>query len=265
MPILAEIDWENAEKAFDKSGIAAIPVGAIHDHGQSPLGVDFMIPVRICEKLASKTDAIVLPPICYGYNPSYMGWHKGSITVRPQCVYDLGLDICRSLYEWGIRKVLFVNGHGGSTPTLENIARTMYFGDQKMLIAIVEWWNLAKEIYRPCQEVISTRLKEDKHTSANFIEASAALSIDPSCVDLDKVKTVSYKKIFGSKIIPVKTTNVKFENGTIRMILGNKDIEQEDYNLCAAGKELGDEMLATVTDYLARFIEEFEKLEIPEE
>ncbi len=265
MPFLAEISWEKAEKAFKKTDVALIPSGALHDHGQSPLGVDYLIPAEIAKRLAKETNVIVCPPISYGYNPSYMGWHPGSITVRPQCLYDLGYDICDSLYKWGIRKVIFLNGHGGSTPILENIARTMYLEEQKMLIAIVEWWNLVKEIYKPVQEILQTKLKNDKHTSANFIEASGALSVDPSCVNLERIRTVNLKPIFGSKIIPIKTTLVKFENGTIRLMLRNMDIEQDHEKICAASKEIGDDMIDTVTSYLTRFIKEFEKLKIPTE
>lgn len=247
-----------------KTTVAIVPIGALHDHGQTPVGIDCLASTTIANRLASKTNALVLPPMNYGPTDSYMSSHPGSINVSKKCVYEMALGICESLYHWGMRKVLFVNGHGGCTPPLEDVAKIMSFGERRMLVAIVEWWNLIKEgIHKPSYEIISTHLKDDKHVSANFIEAATALAIDPTLVDTDKIRTVALKKILGPNVVPTRTTTVRFENGTIRMIFKNKDLEEDVQKLSFANKEIGTQMLDTVTDYLVRFVAEFEKMQVP--
>jgi len=82
-------------------------------------------------------------------------------------------------------------------------------------------------------------------------------------VNVDKVRTVALKRVFGSKVVPVRTTMVRFENGILHLILRNRDLEIDEQKLCVASKEAGDKILGSLTEYPARFIAEFEKMRIP--
>lgn len=104
--------WEEAKQLIEKSkGVAIIPIGSIEQHGPHlPLGTDSYVAITLAEDAAEKTDAIIVPPLWFGWSPHHMVL-PGTITIRPEVLIDITYDIISSLVQHGINKIILLNGH----------------------------------------------------------------------------------------------------------------------------------------------------------
>ncbi|MBQ8829423.1 MAG: creatininase family protein [Burkholderiaceae bacterium] len=104
--------WEEAKIAIEKSkGVAIIPVGSVEQHGlHLPVGTDTYVAMTLAEEAAGRTDAIVVPPVWFGWSPHHMVL-PGTVTIRPEVLIELTYDIIKSLSEHGLKKIILINGH----------------------------------------------------------------------------------------------------------------------------------------------------------
>jgi len=91
--------------------------------------------------VSNKLPIAVLPPVWFGYTVAMLKNWAGTITIRPKVLIDLLYDICRSLVDMGIKKILIVNGHGNNPGVLDVVARTV--GDDfKVFPAVANIFNM---------------------------------------------------------------------------------------------------------------------------
>lgn len=104
--------WEEAAEAIKESkGVAILPVGSVEQHGfHLPVGTDSYVAITLAECAAEKTNALLVPPVWFGWSPHHMV-RPGTITIRPEVLMDLTYDIMASLKAHGITKVVMINGH----------------------------------------------------------------------------------------------------------------------------------------------------------
>lgn len=250
---LEKITWVQAKEYFEKKDIAIIPVGSTENHGsQLCLGTDFLIPRKLCEMMDERLDVLIAPTIPFGVADQHTDF-PGTITIGQDGLYDIVNRVASELYKWGIRKFVFLNGHGGNTPVLQRVCLEL---DRKNAVGcLLNWWTLAGDL-KP----------EWKGGHGGGEETAAMLAIDPSCVhmqyfmpfepaDLSEDLTfagasdVSFKGIR----IPVPRHVTRFsECGWF-----GPDSPRE------ATVEWGKKMLFSTADFYADFIEAFEKVELP--
>ncbi|MHB1253879.1 MAG: creatininase family protein [Candidatus Humimicrobiaceae bacterium] len=111
-----------------KNGMVIIPIGACEEHGRHlPVNTDTEIAYRAAidaaEKVKEEIPVAVLPAVWFGYTVSVLKNWPGVITVDPKVLIDLLCDICKSLIDMKIKKILFVNGHGGNPGVLDVVAK----------------------------------------------------------------------------------------------------------------------------------------------
>lgn len=104
--------WPEAEEAIKNSGgVAIVPVGSVEQHSlHLPLGTDSYVAITLAEDAAKETDAVVTPPVWFGWSPHHMV-RPGTITIRPEVLADLTYDIMASLAQHGLKKIILINGH----------------------------------------------------------------------------------------------------------------------------------------------------------
>lgn len=109
---LQDKSWKEAEHAIQKSrGVAILPVGSIEQHGyHMPLGTDSYVAITLAEDAAQKTDALIVPPLWFGWSPHHMV-RPGTITIRPETLSAITYDIAASLSHHRIRTLIMINGH----------------------------------------------------------------------------------------------------------------------------------------------------------
>lgn len=244
--LLQDLTWVEAKKAFETAKIAIIPVGSHEQHGPHlPLINDAATAFEMAKKAAekAKTETIITPPIVYGVSHHHMPF-PGTITLSPQTLIALIMDICRSLKAHGIERVAFVNGHGGNTPALTMAMRSVK-DDLGMKVAVINYWELIPD-------VIKATIESEVWGHACEFETSLALATYP-----EKVRTEALKK---AEMKDVKLPYVK--PGLALAV--HVSLNWSDYTATGsigdptlATKEKGDKMISAAVERMATFLEGF--------
>ena len=120
---------------------AVLPVGATEFHGDHlPFGTDTIAATAIAERLADELEAaLVLPPLAYGMSLHMLNW-PWSLSLRPDTLTRVIVDIAESLLAHGITRLLVISAHDGNPPCSENAAREL--NDRHgMVVAIFGGWQ----------------------------------------------------------------------------------------------------------------------------
>src|SRR5712691_174031 len=91
--------------------VVLLPVGAVEQHGPHlPLGADLIQPMRVLERVAEKTGAILAPPIPYGLVQTSRPY-PGSVGVSFEALRAYVGDVLGDLVRNGFRRIVVVSGH----------------------------------------------------------------------------------------------------------------------------------------------------------
>jgi len=132
-----------AAESIARTGIAIVPVGAIEPHGRhAPLGSDTFIANEIAERLARAVDAVVFPPMPLGVmNVGYdFRYLPGTISIDSDILIALYTNIGRELGRSGVRRLVFVNGHGPNAAVL-GISAYQIRDQADVQVGLLEWWT----------------------------------------------------------------------------------------------------------------------------
>lgn len=139
---LAEISWTDADVLFGETDVVLLPVGSTEQHGpRAVLGTDHMAPAGIAREAGRRSGVLVAPMVPYGMALHHMAF-PGTISLRPSTLLQVIYDLLASLARHGFRRVLFLNGHGGNTPSL--MAGVAEANDvyTDLRIKVRAWWEL---------------------------------------------------------------------------------------------------------------------------
>lgn len=158
--------------------VVIIPLGSIEQHGvQLPLGTDSLSAIEICKAIAKRTNSLVLPITWVGYSEHHMGF-KGTITFSQDTLFRIIMDTIKSLSRHGLKRILFVNFHGGNKDVLHFAVKE---SSKKYKL------NIITDSQEPEDPDAFTTLKNfDIHAGKG--ETSFMLSLLPELVDTDKIK-----------------------------------------------------------------------------
>ncbi len=182
--LISKIPWrEYSSKTQD--GIIILPVGATEQHSTHlPLGVDSIITENIALDLAEEIDALVAPPLYYGYKsqPSSGGGplFPGTIDLNGATLTSLAGDILKELMADGWQRILVLNGH------FENLAFLIEAADLLMReqksafprVVITSWWdNISNDVLPKIFDEVEFAGWELEH--AAIVETSAMMFFAP--------------------------------------------------------------------------------------
>ncbi|QLH10047.1 creatininase family protein [Candidatus Nitrosotenuis sp. DW1] len=121
-----------------KKQIAIIPVGSIEQHGPHlPVSTDSDIVTEVAKRVAKKCNLLLLPTITYGVSFEHAPFFNLSVT-RTTLQNQL-VDICNSLVENKIRKIIILNGHHGNQKALSGVTGKISRGKNK--ISVISYWH----------------------------------------------------------------------------------------------------------------------------
>ncbi len=117
---LHELAWPEVEAHLKGDDVALVPIGATEQHGPHlPLLTDTAWAIAAAEGAAARAGALAAPPLHVGWSPHHLGY-PGSLTLRPETLTAVALDICESLVCHGFRRIVMVNGNRiANLPPLE--------------------------------------------------------------------------------------------------------------------------------------------------
>ncbi len=178
--LLSELSWEEAKAELGKSDTAVVPVGANEQHGpQNPLGTDFLVAEALAKEVSARTGILTLPVVPFGVSSHHRQFH-GTIAISPAAFRAYMKGILSSLRSYGIRKVLVINGHGGNTSSLVELAREVREAGE-MYVVSTEWWHISAEL-------LPKLFPPEERMHAGSEETSVVLGLFPK---LSKLKRVS--------------------------------------------------------------------------
>ncbi len=144
-----------------KKQVAIIPVGSLEQHGPHlPVSTDSDIVTEIAKRVAKKCNLLLLPTITYGISFEHAPFFNLSVT-RTTLQNQL-VDICISLGENKIRKIIILNGHHGNQKALSGIAdKISKTSRDRNKVFVISYWQYMK--------------REFDH--AGFVETSLMLAV----------------------------------------------------------------------------------------
>lgn len=165
-----------------KDLIAVLPVGAVEQHGPHlPLSVDHTIVdgmiAAALPLLPDDLPVLVLPTLGIGKSNEHSQW-PGTLTFSAATLMAMWTDIGASVAAAGVRKLVFLNSHGGQIAPMDIVARDLRI-KHKMIVVAANWFamGLPDGLVSP---------EEDRHgIHAGDLETSVMLALRPDLVRMD--------------------------------------------------------------------------------
>jgi len=164
--------------------IAILPIAAVEQHGPHlPVGVDMLLN-RGCidlmiERAPRDLDIRILPIQQIGKSNEHI-WAKGTVTHTAHTLVDAWFEIGQSVSRAGVKKLVFVNSHGGNEEIMGIVARELRVREQ-MLVVKTGWTR-----FQPPDGMLSD--VEKRHgIHAGDLETSLMLHFHPELVHTDRL------------------------------------------------------------------------------
>ena len=174
--------WLMSGRRFDSAPklVAILPVGSVERHGDHlPLGTDTLEAETVASMVSEKMGAHLFPPVWYGSSLSLRRF-GGTIDVEPNSLHSYVKSIIREILRNGYLLVVVINGHGGNSYILREVAREVASEFRERAIMVIDWW---KDVG---QKVRETLFESPGHAGED--ETSVMMSIAPDYVDMDSAK-----------------------------------------------------------------------------
>lgn len=241
--VLPEMSWPEMAKYQESVELALIPVGSQEQHGPNmTFATDAERAYETSKLLGERLfpRVVVCAPVNYGVSYHHMKF-PGTLTMQPETLIAVLMDIAWSLKEHGIKKILMVNAHGGNRASLSMAAVKMRFQLGIQAAFIGSGTDLSKDLL---EEKGASQIRG--HACEG--EVSQGMFLAPWIVKADalapgELKDTPYQKRLWWGEVPWS-----FDEITANGALG--DATKASY-------ELGREMSVLVLDRLEAFIREY--------
>ncbi len=180
-----KLSWPEFKVLAENGAAAVIAVGAHEEHGpHCSLATDTIISNALAERIADRISGILLPKLSYGDSWSIRDF-PGTISLEPETLHHLLMDIAHSVQRAGVKAIIFVNGHFDNMVPIElTIRRLRLESDYPAMV-----------INFPDLEKIAARINESEPAGffffhADEFETSVVLSEFPEGVKMEKAAPV---------------------------------------------------------------------------
>ena len=115
---LDQSTWQEVEAYLRGSKGIILPIGSTEQHGPTGLvGTDALCADLVARGVGERASALVAPPLNFGMAQHHMAF-AGSMTLRPETMLAVLVDLLTSLAVHGFERCLIINGHGGNMATI---------------------------------------------------------------------------------------------------------------------------------------------------
>ncbi len=192
MQRLAEIPFPEVERiARTGRALVILPVGVVEEHGAHlPLGLDSFAAEVYAEAAAPHLEekgyeVVIAPTISYGVARAAIDF-PGTLSLEPETLRALVVDIGRSLTRQGLHRLVILNGHRDliHMKALDE-ARAMLIEEKTAQVLCVGFTNdpdLTAACYREGVPELSRSVRPDREGHGGEWETSLALHSFPGLV-----------------------------------------------------------------------------------
>ena len=119
----ADLTRPELNKRIDQDALVVVPIGSTEQHGEHlPVNCDAFIAGTYAQRAAALAtqrgvNVLVTPTIPFGFSLHHLAF-GGTISLRSQTLYAVLKDVMDSLISGGVKRILFVNAHGGNNPAI---------------------------------------------------------------------------------------------------------------------------------------------------
>ncbi|MEL7155127.1 MAG: creatininase family protein [Actinomycetota bacterium] len=182
---LGSLSGPGAAATLGADTTVVIPVGAIEQHGPHlPLNVDHLIADRaaaaVVERLGPELPLQVAPTLPYSKSNEH-AWSPGTLWLSNETMHCVLDDIARCVAFAGVRRLVFLNGHGGNTALLNVACREARLAHGLLTFVIHPFVPPA---YAPARPGADASTERGMGIHGGFEETSVMLHLAPELVDM---------------------------------------------------------------------------------
>jgi creatinine amidohydrolase len=239
--------------ALDRAqAVAILPIGAVEQHGPHlAMGVDHDLTIAVLARALPLIDSalivLALPVQAIGKSTEHEAF-PGTLSLSAETLLAVLHDIAASVARAGVRRLLFLNGHGGNRALLELACRDLR-ADPGLITAHVAWDDLAGA------EGVVGAVEAQNGLHAGDVETSAMLAAHPDMVRLDRAED------FGSAHLGWQKAHPELGLGGAALrpgwLMGDLNPRGAIGNASAATADKGERLLANAAQALARLVADF--------
>ncbi|MEG6509178.1 creatininase family protein [Methyloligella sp. 2.7D] len=164
--------------------LAVLPIGATEQHGgHLATGTDTFSAGTLAAHAAAEADVLVLPAIPYGCSHGHTELWPGTLSVEPETLTALILDVSRWAIRSGIKRLIYLSGHATNGPCIGSAILKLRYEQPEIRFRSVDIWTISKRVGE-----LYFRDAEDFH--ANRGETSLLMHAAPDMVRPDKAEDV---------------------------------------------------------------------------
>ncbi len=178
---VTHMNWVDFDAQRAEKDLLLIPLGAVEVYGPHlPMGADGIATSALAQRVADEVPALVGPLIPVGFSEALSAF-PGTLSVRPSSLIAYTRDVVESFIGWGVRRILFINGHAGNVPYLSELAMNLEH-ENGVRCAQIDWWRFIQPL--------TTDLVESDvlpHGHASEFGTSVMMHLVPDHVNLDRL------------------------------------------------------------------------------
>src|SRR5262245_39652792 len=248
--LLENLTWPEVKRLRLRDKVVIFPLGSFEQHGHHlPLTTDTDIVTAVARRIEQARPKIILclPTLWPGHSTHHL-FFPGTLSVSQMPYIQLVIELCRSIVNFGAKRVLLLNGHGGNDVPVRTAMRELKTAFPKTKFVFANYWSLAAASIKDIRESESGGLGH-----ACEMEASIMLHLHPDRVKLHLAKRDGpkhkdpYRKadmLYGRPVYFVNEFDEVTKSGTV----GHPDL---------ATAEKGKQFLNAIIKDVSTFVDEF--------
>ena len=174
--LIEEISVDDFKRGLERTQTVILPLGCTEQHGfHLPLSTDTIIGYEVAKAAGARLGCFVAPPVAYTFSGGEL---PGTLNVSPHVTALYVREICRSLAQYGMKRIVVLFGHGGSENLRDVQEGLKYFLWQEKAFADVTL--AAVGVFHASKTWMEYFEKQDYH--AAMVETSVISYLRPDLV-----------------------------------------------------------------------------------
>lgn len=182
-----------AEAVKKAEGVVLVPVGCLEKHAHHlPLYTDSIVAHEICVRAARRTPAVVFPASPFGMVEEVKHM-KGTMSISNRVMFELFGEMCDEFARNGLKKIVFVNDHGGNNFFLSAFLKSRL--EKRHDYVAYSWFKHLTPVQKKAFEARLGPKGIPDLGHADIIESSEMLALAPETVHMDRINPGEWKSL----------------------------------------------------------------------